>query len=220
MMWVIFVAAGAGLRMKTETPKQFLEISGKPILIHSITRFCEFCECVLPIVVISPSQIERWKMLCKEHNFTLSHKIAEGGATRFHSVKNGLSLIPNDAEGLVAVHDGVRPFASRQTINNCIREAEKYGCAIPAVSVVDTIREISGNTSRALDRSALRLIQTPQIFDVQLLKKAYQQEYSPSFTDDASVFENAGNLIRLTAGNVENIKITTAHDLRVAEALL
>jgi len=217
-MHVIIVAGGSGFRMNANIPKQFLEICGKPILIHSLMAFAGFCEVAHPVVVICPSQIKRWHELCKKHNFSMPHQLAEGGSTRFQSVKNGLSLIPDEETGLVAVHDGVRPLVSRQTIENCFNEAAKYGCAVPSVPVVDSVRELCGQSSRMLNRSALRLIQTPQVFDVALLKKAYQQEYSTLFTDCASVFESAGNIIHLANGNVENIKITNSHDLAVAEA--
>jgi len=216
-MWAIIVAGGTGSRMQTDVPKQFLELCGKPVLMHSIMAFADACEDIQVIVVLPSSQIAYWQELCSRHGFTLPHTIVEGGSTRFHSVKNGLSLLPD--EGLVAIHDGVRPLVSRQTITGCFREATSYGCAVPVASVMDSVREVSGLTSRMLDRSALRLIQTPQVFDITLLKKAYEQEYTPAFTDDASVFEKAGHTIRLTEGNVENIKITTPNDLVVAEAL-
>jgi len=216
-LWAIIVAGGSGSRMQTDVPKQFLELCGKPILIHSITTFSDACDDVRIIVVLPATQIENWQELCRRYDFTFSHDIVEGGNTRFQSVKNGLSRL--SGEGLVAIHDGVRPLASRQTITGCFREAAIYGCAIPVLPVTDSVREISGTTNRMLDRSALRLIQTPQVFDITLLKKAYEQEYSPAFTDDASVFEKAGNTIHLTEGNVENIKITTPNDLVVAKAL-
>ena len=217
-MWVIIVAGGSGSRIQSNIPKQFLEICGRPILIHSIMAFADACEGISPVVVICSSQIKRWQELCRIHNFTLPHRLAEGGSTRFHSVRNGLSLIPD--EGLVAVHDAVRPLVSRQTIIDCFGDAAKYGCAIPTAPVVDSVREISGETNRMLNRTSLRLVQTPQVFDVALLKKAYQQEYLASFTDCASVFESAGNTIHLTNGNIDNIKITNSHDLVIAEALM
>jgi len=216
--WAIIVAGGAGSRMQTDVPKQFLELCGKPVLMHSIRVFADICEYACLIVVLPSSQVENWKKLCEIHGFTVPHKIVKGGLTRFHSVKNGLMLLPDD--GLVAIHDGVRPLVSRQTIVNCFREASVYGCAVPAVPVVDSVREVTERNSKILDRSALRLIQTPQVFDIAKLKKAYEQEYSPAFTDDAAVCEKAGHTIRLTEGNVENIKITTRNDLILAEALM
>jgi len=216
--WVIIVAGGMGSRMQAVLPKQFLEVCGRPILMHSIMAFADAINDIRIIVVLPASQIEYWQKLCKQHGFTLPHDIVEGGATRFHSVKNGLSLLPN--EGLVAIHDGVRPLVSRQTITGCFCEAANHGSAIPVTPVIDSVREITESTSRMLNRSALRLIQTPQVFDIATLKKAYEQEYSPSFTDDATVFENAGYHIHLTEGNIENIKITTPNDLIVAETYI
>ena len=217
-IWAIIVAGGTGSRMQTDVPKQFLELCGKPVLMHSIMAFADACEDIRIIVVLPSLQIKYWQELCLHHGFMLPHVIAEGGSTRFHSVKNGLALLPE--EGLVAIHDGVRPLVSRQTINGCFCEAASYGCAVPVAPVNDSVREVSGQSSRMLDRSTLRLIQTPQVFDIALLKKAYEQEYTPTFTDDASVFEKAGHAIHLTEGNVENIKITTPNDLLVAEALM
>ena len=214
---VIIVAGGMGSRMQADLPKQFLELCGRPILIHSIMAFAEAINDIRVVVVLPAAQIEFWQKLCNRHEFTLPHDIVEGGATRFHSVKNGLSLLHD--EGLVAIHDGVRPLVSKQTITGCFYEAAIHGCAVPVVPVIDSVREVTGSTSRMLNRTALRLIQTPQVFDIASLKKAYEQEYTPSFTDDASVFEKAGYHIHLTEGNVENIKITTPNDLIVAEAL-
>jgi len=216
--WVIIVAGGSGSRMQSGVFKQFLELCGKPILMHTIEAFVDAFAEIKVIVVLPASQVAFWQELCHRHSFTLPHRIAEGGNTRFQSVKNGLSLISGD--GLVAVHDGVRPLVSRQTITACFGDAANYGCAVPVVPVVDSVREVSGKSGSALDRSVLRLVQTPQVFDISLLKKAYGQEYSPAFTDDASVFEQAGHIIRLTEGNAENIKITTPNDLVVAEALM
>jgi len=214
----IIVAGGSGSRMQADVPKQFLELCGKPVLMHTIMAFADACDGIRIIVVLPAAQIEKWKKLCSRYDFTLPHDIAEGGNTRFQSVKNGLSLLTG--EGLVAIHDGVRPLVSRQTITGCFREAAICGCAVPALPITDSVREVSGVTSRMLDRSALRLIQTPQVFDITLLKKAYEQNYSPEFTDDASVFEKAGHAIHLTEGNVENIKITTPNDMMVAETYL
>jgi 2-C-methyl-D-erythritol 4-phosphate cytidylyltransferase len=214
-MWAIIVAGGSGSRMQSGVPKQFLELCGRPILMHSIARFAD--EGIRIVVVLPSPQIGYWKELCGRYGFTWPHDMVDGGITRFHSVKNGLSML--SGKGLVAVHDGVRPLVSRQTITGCFREAASYGNAVPVVPVIDSVREVSGLTSRMLDRSALRLIQTPQVFDIALLKKAYEQEYTPTFTDDASVFEKAGHAIHLTEGNVENIKITAPNDLVIAEAL-
>ena len=217
-MWVIIVAGGVGSRMKGNVPKQFLEICGKPILMHSLLAFTNFCEGARLIVALPPSQFEKWHKLCEIHNFNLPHTVVEGGETRFHSVKNALILLPDN--GYVAIHDGVRPLVSKQTILNCFRNAFIHECAVPAVPVNDSVREITGVKSKVLDRSKLCLIQTPQVFDIAKLKKAYNRDYSPEFTDDAAVYESSGNPIFLCEGNVENIKITTPSDLIVAEAFI
>ena len=215
--WAIVVAAGSGSRMQTGVLKQFLELCGKPILMHTIEAFANACEGISVVLVLPAMHVAFWQELCHRYRFAQPHQIAEGGDTRFQSVKNGLSLV--SGEGLVAIHDGVRPLVSRQTIIKCFRDAGNYGNAVPVLPVVDSVREVSGQTSRMLDRSLLRLVQTPQVFDITLLKKAYGQEYSAAFTDDATVFEQAGHIIRLTEGNPENIKITTKSDLAVAEVL-
>ena len=217
-MWVIIVAAGVGSRMKTDMPKQFIELCGKPVLMHSIMAFVDAIENLKVAVALCPSHIDIWLKLCKKHDFTQPHKIVEGGSTRFHSVKNALTLLPED--GFVAIHDAVRPLVNRHTIINCFDDATKHGCAVPVIPAVDSVRQIAGQSNRMLDRSELRLVQTPQIFKIDLLKKAYRQEYQTSFTDCASVFESAGNKIHLSTGNIDNIKITTSRDLAVAEALL
>jgi len=216
-LWAIIVAGGSGSRMQSDVPKQFIELCGKPVLMHSIKAFVDACKGIRIIVVLPALQIELWKELCCRYDFTVLHEIAEGGSTRFQSVKNGLSLVTG--EGLVAVHDGVRPLVSRKTITGCFIEAAKYRCAVPVLPVNDSVREVSNLSNRMLDRTTLRLIQTPQVFDIALLKKAYEHPYLPEFTDDASVFENAGHTIFLCDGNTENIKITTQNDLVMVEAL-
>jgi len=215
--WSIIVAAGSGSRMQADVPKQFLEWCGKPILMHTMMAFTDACAHIRLVVVLPASQVETWQKLCCRYGFTLPHEIAEGGTTRFHSVKNGLSLLSGDA--LVAIHDGVRPLVSRHTIITCFREAEQFGCAVPVLPLIDSVREVSGTSNRMLNRDTLRLIQTPQVFDFARIKKAYEQPYTPEFTDDASVFEKAGHNIHLTDGNVENIKITTQIDLLLSEVL-
>lgn len=216
---VIIVAGGIGTRMQADMPKQFMELCGKPILMHSIMAFAGIDKDIQVVVVLPKSQINYWQELCRRYTFTIPHRIAKGGETRFHSVKNGLALL--SGEGLVAVHDGVRPLVSCQTVDRCFLMAERHGNAVPVVQVIDSVREVPGNgKSRVVDRSKLRLVQTPQVFDIVLLKKAYEQEYTSVFTDDASVFEEAGYTICLTEGNVENIKITTPHDLLIAGAFL
>lgn len=217
--YAIIVAGGSGLRMGSEIPKQFLEVAGKPILMHTIQRFIEFNSNLKIVLVLPDSQHDFWKELCQKHQFQLAHTICSGGETRFHSVKNGLASI-NDTEALVAVHDGVRPLVSFATIEACFAKAELYSAAIPVTPVVESIRKVSGNESEALLRSEYYLVQTPQVFGLKILKEAYLQPYDDKFTDDASVIENLGYMVSLVNGNVENIKITRPIDLKLAELLL
>ena len=214
----IIVAGGKGERMQTVLPKQFLEIQGKPILMHTLEVFFNYESSIKIILVLPATQIETWEGLCKKHAFNISHQIVAGGETRFHSVQNGLKSITGSA--LIAVHDGVRPLVSSSTIGNCFDAAATYDAAIPVVDLVDSIRQTNDNTSISVDRNAFKLVQTPQIFDSKLLEKAYKQEYSPLFTDDASVIEALGVNVRLVEGNRENIKITTSLDLQFAALLL
>lgn len=214
----IIVAGGKGERMNASIPKQFIDIKGKPILMHTLEAFYKFDALIQLILVLPATQIDFWKRLCKEHDFNLQHLLVEGGTTRFHSVKNGLALVKVPA--LVAVHDGVRPLVSSETIARCFYAAEKFDTAIPVVDVVDSIRQLTENDSQSVDRNAYKLVQTPQIFDAELLQKAYEQDFSPLFTDDASVVEAMGKQVQLVVGNRENIKITTEFDLKIAEILL
>lgn len=212
------MAGGKGLRMNAPLPKQFIEIAGKPVIMHTIEAFYNFNPEIRLIVVLPANQIEYWDHLCKKHAFGIEHKIAHGGETRFHSVKNGLELVT--LPSVVAVHDAVRPLVSPDTIARCFSQAEVSGAAIPVVELVDSIREISGKESKSVNRNNYRMVQTPQVFDGELLLKAYEKGFSPLFTDDASVVESAGERIYLVEGNRENIKITTQMDLIFAEILL
>jgi 2-C-methyl-D-erythritol 4-phosphate cytidylyltransferase len=211
----LIVAGGKGERMNADIPKQFLEIQGKPILMHTLEAFLHFDPSMRLILVLPATQIEFWESLCKKHDFTLQHQIVEGGSARFYSVKNGLDMI--DVPSTVAVHDGVRPLVSMETIARCFDAAEKFEAAIPVIDLVDSIRQLTENGSQSVDRSSYKLVQTPQVFDTQLLKKAYEQDFSPLFTDDASVVEAMGKHVQLVEGNRENIKITTEFDLKIAE---
>ena len=170
------------------------------------------------ILVLPHEQQNYWKQLCEEHHFTIKHRVADGGESRFHSVKNGLSLI--ETPSIVGVHDGVRPFVSVDVIDRCYELALTKEAVVPVVDVVDTVRHITNNGSETVDRSAYKLVQTPQVFNADLLLKGYEQPYSSAFTDDASVVEAMGVKVALTPGNRENIKLTTPFDLKVAEALL
>lgn len=218
MNFVIIVAGGKGLRMGADLPKQFLPIGGKPVLMHTLEAFHKADAAMRLILVLPQSQQTYWKSLCEEYAFSIPHQVADGGETRFHSVKNGLALV--DEAGLVGVHDGVRPFASIEVIRRCYAEAARYKAVVPVIDVVETIRMVQGDDSQTVDRNQYKLVQTPQVFDVALLKQAYHQSYIPGFTDDASVVEAYGEKIHLTEGNRENIKITTPFDLKIAETIL
>ncbi len=218
MNFVIIVAGGKGLRMGADLPKQFLPIGGKPVLMHTLEAFHKADAAMRLILVLPQSQQAYWKSLCEEYAFSIPHQVADGGETRFHSVKNGLALV--DEAGLVGVHDGVRPFASIEVIRRCYAEAARYKAVVPVIDVVETIRMVQGDDSQTVDRNLYKLGQTPQVFDVALLKQAYHQSYIPGFTDDASVVEAYGEKIHLTEGNRENIKITTPFDLKIAETIL
>ena len=219
--YIIIVAGGKGLRMGGDIPKQFLPIHGKPVLMRTLERFREYSEALRIILVLPKAQQEYWYSLCKEYTFDMDYQIADGGETRFHSVQNGLSLIPDDEQGVVGVHDGVRPFVSTEVIKRCYDTARTEKAVIPVTPVVETLRHINGNGSGTnVQRSEYRLVQTPQTFDIQLLKRANQQPYSEAFTDDASVVEGIGQQVTMVEGNRENIKLTTPFDITIAEALL
>ena len=215
--YVIIVAGGQGLRMGGDIPKQFLPIGGRPVLMRTIERFAEYSEDLQIILVLPREQLEYWFELCEKYLFGVEHWIVAGGSTRFHSVQNGLAQIPDDAEGVVGVHDGVRPFASVEVIARCYDEARRSKAVVPVVPVVESLRHVSEG---AKTRADYRLVQTPQVFDIQQLKRAYRQPFNDSFTDDASVVESLGHSITMVEGNRENIKITTPFDLRIAETLV
>lgn len=218
--YAILVAGGKGVRMGGDVPKQFLPIGGRPVLMRTIDSFVEAFDKIRIVLVLPESQQEYWHQLCKEYSFVTPVEIISGGETRFHSVRNGLSLIPDDTEGVVGVHDGVRPFASVETIRRCFQAAEKFGAVVPVIPVVETVRQLFPNgNSQTVSRDDYRLVQTPQTFRISLLKEAYRQPYQPFFTDDASVVEAMGHRITLVEGNRENIKITTPTDLKFAEML-
>ena len=220
MEYIIIVAGGKGLRMGSDIPKQFLPIGGKPVLMRTLERFREYAEDLQIILVLPKAQQEYWQQLCKEYAFDVDYQLADGGETRFHSVQHGLALIPDDAEGVVGVHDGVRPFPSIDVIRRCYDTAREKKAVIPVIPVVETVRHLQGNISETVPRDEYRLVQTPQCFDIQLLKAANKQAYNDSFTDDASVVEAYGFYITLVEGNRENIKITTPYDLKIAEILI
>ena len=262
--YVIIVAGGKGLRMGSDIPKQFLPIGRKPVLMRTIDRFREYSAELQIILVLPKSQQEFWRQLCRQYQYPLPSEgagggfylLADGGETRFHSVQHGLALIPDDAEGVVGVHDGVRPFPSVEVIRRCYETARTAKAVVPVIPVVETLRHLSGcgqngqtqtddcktriekskiwmekesenvrkvrcpKESVTVPRGDYRLVQTPQTFDIQLLKAANRQPYNDGFTDDASVVEAYGHPVTLVEGNRENIKITTPFDLAVAKALL
>lgn len=216
--YVIIVAGGKGLRMGSDLPKQFLPLGGKPVLMHTLEVFRRYDAALHIILVLPREQQDFWKQLCAEHDFRIEHQVADGGETRFHSVKNGLALLP--ASGLVGVHDGVRPFVSVEVIRRCYELAERQRAVIPVIDVVETVRHLTDAGSETVSRDEYKLVQTPQVFDAELLKQAYAQDFTPFFTDDASVVEALGVPVYLAAGNRENIKITTPFDLKVGSVLL
>ncbi len=220
MDYIIIVAGGKGLRMGSDIPKQFLLIGGKPVLMRTLERFRAYSSALQIILVLPEAQQDYWRKLCEEYHFDVEYNLANGGQTRFHSVQNGLALVPDDAEGVVGVHDGVRPFPSIEVIRNCYETARTAKAVIPVIPVVETVRHLEGDKSVTVPRGDYRLVQTPQTFDIQLLKAANRQPYNDGFTDDASVVESYGHAITLVEGNRENIKITTPYDLKIAEVLI
>ena len=225
----IIVAGGSGTRFGASMPKQFLALMGKPVLMHTIEAFGKNRDGSFDdkshmeiIVTLPKEQMGLWHDLCREHGFTVPHRVVPGGKTRWHSVKNALDSI-NDLAGVdvIAVHDGVRPLASAQLIDRCLTIARRQGSAIPVVPLNDSVRQMDADGgSRALDRSSLRAVQTPQVFDARLLIEAYLQPYDPTFTDDASVVERHGHDVTLVDGDPVNLKITRPMDLALAEYLL
>ena len=215
--YALIVAGGTGKRMGTEIPKQFLELSGKPVLIRTIERFWSFDASIKIITVLPEDQLGYWEELKKKHSFSIPCIVVKGGPARFFSVKNGLEKIEDDS--LVAIHDGVRPLVSLDTIKRSFEAAQKFGNAVPVISPADSVRIITEKGNMPVNRQFIRIIQTPQVFDSKLIKKAYLQDYNPEFTDDASLLEKTGEAIHLVEGNRENLKITNTGDLAVAEAL-
>ncbi len=210
----LIVAGGKGERMNADIPKQFLLLNNLPILMHTIKQFSHFEEIVL---VLPKSQFDYWNGLCKNNNFTQIHILVEGGETRFHSVKNGLDKIDNTS--VVAIHDGVRPLISTALIISLVGKIKSGIGVIPVVPVKDSIRKVEGENSTNIDRSNLYKVQTPQCFLSADIKEAYTQDFSGTFTDDASVFEANGGKINTLLGEEKNLKITTQEDLNIAEIL-
>ncbi|NOS93788.1 MAG: 2-C-methyl-D-erythritol 4-phosphate cytidylyltransferase [Cyclobacteriaceae bacterium] len=216
--YVIIVAGGKGTRIKSVLPKQFLELNGKPILLHTLEAFYRYSEKIKVVLVLPEDDFGIWNSICEKYHFTKPLLLQKGGDSRFQSVRNGLSLL--EGEGLVAIHDGVRPLVSEDIIGASFRLAAVHQSAVAAVRLKESIRMTDQDNTKAMDRSKFRLIQTPQTFDLQLIKKAYEIKEDASLTDDASVAERAGHIISLFEGSYENIKITTPEDLIVAKALM
>jgi 2-C-methyl-D-erythritol 4-phosphate cytidylyltransferase len=210
----LIVAGGKGERMNTKTPKQFLLLNSLPILMHTLNAFLHLDKIIL---VLPQAQIENWKVLCKQYNFSLKHSTVTGGINRFGSVKNGLKKV--DDNSIVAIHDGVRPLVSEHLIDELISVTKKGIGVVPVVSIKDSLRKVDGNSSKSVSRSNLYKVQTPQCFFASTIKDAYKQNFSLFFTDDASVLESNGGKINTTLGEEKNLKITTEEDLRVAELL-
>ena len=214
---VIIVGGGKGERMGGDLPKQFIPVQGKPVLMHTLNVFYRWDAAACLLLVIPKEFNDYWKMLCRELQFTVPHRTVNGGETRYHSVRNALHEM--ERSGLIAVHDGVRPFVSPDIIDSCFRTAEVCGAAIPVIPVIESVRDYTGDKSHEFDRTRLRIVQTPQVFHAALLFKAYEQPYNERFTDDASLVEATGHTVRLVDGSRENIKITTPVDIRYAEIL-
>jgi 2-C-methyl-D-erythritol 4-phosphate cytidylyltransferase len=215
---VVIVAGGSGSRMGSELPKQFIKVHGLPVLMHTILAFHRYDSSMEIRVVLPEGELERWKSLCVEYNFKIPHNLFTGGKKRFYSVRNGLSNIRE--KKLVAVHDGVRPLVSRDTITRCFEAAEKKGAVVPVIPLRESLRKLQAKNSVAENRDYYRLVQTPGVFHSDILLKAYDTEYREFFTDDASVVEAAGYKIHLTEGNPENIKLTSPADILMAESLM
>lgn len=218
----IIVAGGSGTRFGAELPKQFLELGGKPILMRSIEAFANSGNCPVDVIVTLPSdQMDLWQRLCDRYGFDVPHRVVPGGETRWHSVKHALDSMGDVNEvDIIAVHDGVRPMVTADVICRTIAAARRDGAAIPVVALNDSVRQVVGEASHALDRSTLRAVQTPQAFDARLLLDVYSLPYQPIFTDDASVVEQLGHPITLVEGDPHNLKITRPMDLALAEYLL
>lgn len=217
--YAIIVAGGKGTRMNNVVSKQFLLVKGMPVLMHTINAFFDYSPAINIILVLPADEIEVWKKLCDEFHYNENITIATGGDSRFQSVRNGLKEI-NDDEGIVAIHDGVRPLVGKDIIGASFRLAAVHKSAVAAVRLKESIRQTDQDTTKAVDRSNYRLIQTPQTFDLALIKEAYEIKEEASLTDDASVAEKSGHKISLFEGSYSNIKITTPEDLVIAEALL
>ncbi|MDZ4822463.1 MAG: 2-C-methyl-D-erythritol 4-phosphate cytidylyltransferase [Flavobacteriales bacterium] len=216
---IIIVAGGIGSRMNNAVPKQFIQLAGKPIVVYTIEKFHRFNPKINIILVLHPEYLDFWAGLGRTFLFNIPHSVITGGEERFHSVRNAVMSI-KDETGIVGIHDAVRPFVSMKTLETCYATARAHCNAVPVITMDESLRRVEKDSSEPVDRNVFRIVQTPQCFELSLLRKAYQQEYQSGFTDDASVVESLGEQLRLVHGNRENFKITHPEDLRMAEALL
>lgn len=214
--FAIITGGGLGLRMNGTVPKQFLLLGGLPVIMHTLQQFAPFCKNI--VVPLPENYHDFWEDLQKEHHFSIPHTLVCGGKTRFESVRNALKYIP--AKGLVAIHDAVRPFISKNLIEKCFQQAEKQGNAISSQPITESLRMADNGTTKSIDRTLFYRIQTPQVFQCSDIKEAYNQDYCKTFTDDATVLESKGGDIHLVEGEEQNIKITTPMDLFLAENLI
>ncbi|MEX0968658.1 MAG: 2-C-methyl-D-erythritol 4-phosphate cytidylyltransferase [Bacteroidia bacterium] len=216
--WVIVVAGGSGTRMNTDVPKQFLPIAGMPILMHTLKAFYDYDQRIQILIVMARQDWPMWENLCRQFKFPILAPLVSGGEERFHSVRNGINTLPGNAD-FVAIHDAVRPFVSPYLIHRAFKKARETGAAVPGTLISDSVRQNVNGKWRAIDRNSLVAVQTPQVFEIGMLKTAYSQGYQERFTDDASVVEEAGYEITVIEGEQRNIKITTPEDLGLARAM-
>ena len=223
----VIVAGGSGMRFGSQLPKQFVLLAGKPVLMHTLTRFSDYYYSHAgiegEIILVLPSaHIATWQKLCDDYSFTVPHRVVAGGDTRFFSVLNALKTIHcNESDAVVAIHDGVRPLVTTEIIENAFKVAMESGSAIPVTPLTDSVRKVEpGGNSYALNRNELCAVQTPQAFKLNLLQDAYSVPYDESFTDDASVYERMGRQVTLIEGSHHNIKITNSMDIAIAGAIL
>ena len=220
--YLIIVAGGKGVRMGGDLPKQFQLLDGKPLVMVTIENLYAMDVTMHIILVLPKEQIQLWEELCAEYDFKVPVTVVTGGTTRFHSVQNGLAAIEDQEEALVGVHDGVRPFLAVKVFDELFREAAINGAVVPVTPVYESMRRFIGGqgATEPVPRDRYRLVQTPQVFKLSLLRRAYEQLYMENFTDDASVVENLGETVQIVDGNRENIKITTPYDFVVAKAIV
>jgi 2-C-methyl-D-erythritol 4-phosphate cytidylyltransferase len=216
---VIIVSGGSGKRMGADVPKQFLLLEDKPVLAHTLAVFHSFDPTINKILVLPAESIDLWKQMCDEYKIDIPHTVIEGGSERFYSVQNGLKAIA-EREGIVAIHDGVRPLVSAATIRRCIESAISEGASVPVLEMTDSLRFRSGGDSKAVNRKEYVTVQTPQCFSLSAIREAYNRPFEETFTDDASVYEASGFSVKLVEGNSENIKITLPGDIELAEFLM